>query len=179
MSRALDEAYNKVLDSSWTKQQSFDYLQVHAVNEALRKKFWRTTQHNMHWENYVNKRKDEKELVHILGKEVFDEIKAKGLVPIPKPSTWDRDQPLALNVDVIMHLLFLGVWSTLISVGMDWLRMNQMESSFLLYADGLLEKVQILNLSYCRVLGYKKGKLGGWVSENYLGFARLGSWFYS
>ena len=49
MSRALDEAYDKVQDGSWTKQQSFDYLQVHAVNEALRKKFWRTTQHNMHW----------------------------------------------------------------------------------------------------------------------------------
>ena len=77
-----------------------------------------------------------------------------------------------------MHLLFLGVWSTLVSVGRDWLSSNRMETSFLAYSEGLLEKIQGMNLSYCRVLGYKKGKLGGWVSENYLGFARVAGWFY-
>ena len=179
MSKAMDEAYDKLVAGEWTKEQATNYLQVHGMNDAFRKKFWRTTQHNMHWENFINKKMSEKDFITLLGKDAFSVLKNKGMLPLDKPSSWDRDQPLALNIDVIMHLLFLGVWSTLVSVGMDWLRMNLMESSFLLYADGLLEKIQSLNLSYCKVLGYKKGKLGGWVSENYLGFARVAAWFYS
>lgn len=179
MSKALDTAHDKVVAGEWSKDQSRDYLRANAINKDLHEKFWRTAQHNLHWEAFVNGKKSEENLVEELGEDVFEEIRKCGLKPIDKPATWDRAQPLALNIDVIMHLLFLGVWSTLVTCGMDWLRMNQMEASFLQYADGLLEKVQSLNLSYCRVLGYKKGKLGGWVSENYLGFARIAGWFYN
>jgi hypothetical protein len=44
---------------------------------------------------------------------------------------------------------------------------------------GILEKIQDLQLQWCRVLPYSKTKFGGWVSENYLGFSRISNWFYS
>ena len=174
----MDHTYDNIVAGNWTKEQANNYLQQQALNETIKTSVWRTAQHNMYWEDYITKAKTEEQLLLELGDDVFEVIKAKGKIPLDKPATWDRAQPLALNVDVIMHLLFLGVWSTLVAQGAEWLRLKQMESSFILYAEGLLEKIQALNLSYCRVLGYKKGKLGGWVSENYLGFSRVGGWFY-
>ncbi len=44
---------------------------------------------------------------------------------------------------------------------------------------GLLNYVARLNLAWCKVLPYSRGQFGGWVSENYLGFARLIRWFFS
>ena len=179
MSKAFDTAYDKIVSSEWTKDQAVNYLHVQAINGKIQEKIWKAANHNALWEDYLSKKKTEDQLVKELGGEVFETLKTTGKLPIEKPSTWDRDQPLSLNIDVIMHLLFLGVWSTIVSVGMDWLRMNKMEPSFLQYTDGLLEKIQGLNLSYCKVLPYKKGKLGGWVSENYLGLARVAGWFYA
>ena len=182
MSRAFNEAHDKLQAGVWSRDEAEAFLQVQALNEAMKKRVWRISQHNLHWDEYINKVKTEEQLADELGVELgddaFEVIRMKGRIPVDTPTSWDRAQPLATNIDVIMHLLFLGVWSTLVSVGMEWLRLNQMESSFLLFADGLLEQVQALNLDYCKVLGYKKGRLGGWVSENYLGFARIAGWFY-
>jgi hypothetical protein len=47
------------------------------------------------------------------------------------------------------------------------------------FADGLLEKLGNLHLSWLKCAPYKGGKFGGWVSEHYLGFARVARWFYS
>ena len=41
-----------------------------------------------------------------------------------------------------------------------------------------MESVQSLGLDWCHCVPYKIGKLGGWVSENYLAMCRLLSWFY-
>jgi hypothetical protein len=35
-----------------------------------------------------------------------------------------------------------------------------------------------MGLDWSKCLPYKTGKLGGWVSKNYLAAARLISWFY-
>ena len=51
-------------------------------------------------------------------------------------------------------------------------------SIFVKYTRGSLEYIQILGLSWCKCMSYKTGKLGGWVSENYLAHARLITWFY-
>ena len=46
-------------------------------------------------------------------------------------------------------------------------------------AAGILKNIQKLNINWCKAIAYKTGKLGGWVSENYLAMARLNKWFYS
>ncbi len=53
------------------------------------------------------------------------------------------------------------------------------KASFIAEIKGILESVEELQLSWCRVIAFPGGKLGGWVSENYLGLSRLLKWFYS
>jgi hypothetical protein len=48
MSKEIDKAHDHVVKGEWTKKQANNYLQVHAVNQTLRTKFWRAAQHNKH-----------------------------------------------------------------------------------------------------------------------------------
>ena len=56
--------------------------------------------------------------------------------------------------------------------------MRGLQSGFVRSAKGLLEGIKKFNLDWCKTIGYSGGKLGGWVSENYMGFIRVSSWFY-
>jgi hypothetical protein len=47
------------------------------------------------------------------------------------------------------------------------------------YADNLFESVSKYKLSWCKFIPYKRGTLGGWVSENFIAADRLMHWFYS
>jgi hypothetical protein len=82
-------------------------------------------------------------------------------------------------VDVPMHLLFLGITKTVMNDISDWLKSKLNHNSFFKMSIGILEKIQDLQVQWCRVLPYSKTKFGGWVSENYLGFSRISKWFYS
>jgi hypothetical protein len=95
------------------------------------------------------------------------------------PIAWRRSTDIRQTVDVVMHLLFLGLQKTTMrGVDIDWLKTNKKYASFMRYSNGVLEGVQRLNLSWCKAIPYKGGKLGGWVSENFLAVARLAKWFY-
>ena len=96
----------------------------------------------------------------------------------PTPSLWKRGTQLKQHVDVIMHLVFEGVVKSNVEDIQVWLSQGKYEN-FLRYARGTLESIQRLNLPWCKVLPYLKGKLGGWVAENFLAFARVAKWFYS
>ncbi|KAL7565871.1 hypothetical protein ACA910_007429 [Epithemia clementina (nom. ined.)] len=95
------------------------------------------------------------------------------------PVTWESDAEINDNVDVVMHLLFLGIMKSTIEQTTKWLKKQMKYGSFVQTTDGLLEMVQNLNLDWCSMLGFQRGKLGGWVSENYLGFACLPLWVFS
>ena len=42
---------------------------------------------------------------------------------------------------------------------------------FIRYTNGLFESIQELKFSWCKVITYKKVKLGGWDSTSYFGMA--------
>ena len=47
---------------------------------------------------------------------------------------------------------------------------------------GKLDQLESYNLEWCKIIQYPQGssdKFGGWVAENFLGFIRISSWFYS
>ena len=95
------------------------------------------------------------------------------------PSVWERDVHLYQHVDVIMHLLFLGVVKTVVRKIMNWAKARNKNASLLRYASGVLDSVSSLGVPWCKAFEYRGGKLGGWVSENYLAMTRLAKWFYS
>lgn len=59
-----------------------------------------------------------------------------------------------------------------------WQSLRCSERNFIRYAAGILENIKKQNISWCKAIAYKMGKLGGWVSENYSAMARLNKWSY-
>lgn len=94
------------------------------------------------------------------------------------PAMWERDTDVMQHIDVPMHLLFLGILKTSIQMTQEWMTKRHKSATFVRYSAGSLEGIQQLGLSWCKCLPYKTGKLGGWVSENYLALGRLLPWFY-
>ena len=43
----------------------------------------------------------------------------------------------------------------------------------------VLQSIEDLCLSWCKVQPFTGGRFGGWVSENFLGLSRLLQWLYS
>jgi hypothetical protein len=104
--------------------------------------------------------------------------------PKDLPALWERGLsetnpvPLEKAVDVPMHLLFLGVVKTVTKTIQEWCKVRGTQSAFVRSVKGLLKGIKKFNLDWCKTIEYSGGKLGGWVSENYLGFIRVASWFY-
>ena len=173
LNTAVRKAHGKVVSSKWTLAEAQAFLlvnglladsirdfQVHAMNSKLFKEAMEEP------ERYAQVLADEKETPDLY--RMWE-----------TPATWRRGTQLYQHVDTIMHLVFLGVTKTVAMMIQDWAKGRSKGTAFLKFADGVLEGVQCLNLSWCKVLPYSGGKLGGWVSENYLAFARLLKWFYS
>lgn len=92
------------------------------------------------------------------------------------PPLWRRNVELWQHVDVIMHLLFLGITKTTGRVIAKWTKSKGKHTAFLIYAKDVLESIPLV--PWLAVAPYTGDKLGGWVSENYLALARLSKWFY-
>ena len=95
------------------------------------------------------------------------------------PAIWRRGCSLDQHIDVIMHLLLLGIQKTTMKKIKKWHSLRRSGSNFIEYASGKLDNIQKLNITWCKAMPFKSGKLGGWVSENYLAMTQLNKWFYS
>jgi hypothetical protein len=94
----------------------------------------------------------------------------------PFPPVWTRGDSLQCHIDVIMHLLFLGITKTTVLLVRDWVKANASFPTFQKYAKPIFRMIP--KVGWCTTAPYTGDKLGGWVSENYLAFARLSCWFY-
>jgi hypothetical protein len=94
------------------------------------------------------------------------------------PPSWKRRE-LQEHVDVLMHLVFLGVVKSIMKWIQYWMTLISKNTKLVCFGDGLLEELGNLHLLWLKCAPYKGRKFGGWVSEHYLGFARVARWFYS
>jgi hypothetical protein len=99
--------------------------------------------------------------------------------PWPTPAVWSRGVYLVQHPDVPMHLLFLGVVKTVVQRVEEWMSNKGKCSAFLSEATAMLQGLEDLNLSWCKLQPFSGGKFGGWVSENFLGLSRVLKWLYS
>ena len=176
MQKAVSLAHQKMVENSWTTDNARTYLRVHGLNAEAIDDVIECAQ-NCNTYASLERDKDrspqpfaEIEQERLLHPELFRQWRF--------PALWDRGVDLRQHIDVAMHLLFLGVVKTTIQLVREWAKKRCKYQSFLTYCNGTFETVQSLGLSWCRVLPYSSGKLGGWVSENYLAACRLLPWFY-
>jgi hypothetical protein len=94
------------------------------------------------------------------------------------PTFWMRAMRLDSQIDVPMHLVFLGAVQGVIGFIHSWLRKHNKYANFMRLAQERFSGFLQLKLNWLKILLYKGDRLGGWVSENYVGFTRVAKWFY-
>jgi hypothetical protein len=182
MKAAVATAHGGFVTRGWSKRTVDSYLRVHGLNKEAIMAIMKCATHCKEYTDAVTLSctvggETEMENLHELEKlkethpELFQQWKF--------PAIWDRGVLLQQHIDVAMHLIFLGVVKTCIVMVQDWTKLRGKHSAFLRYVKGTLEPIQRLGLDWCRCVPYRTGKLGGWVSENYLGASRLLDWLYS
>lgn len=98
--------------------------------------------------------------------------------PVDCPPLWDRGVELHQHIDAVMHLVFLGAVNGTLLFIHTWLKQHSLYAPFMRGVEQRLAGVKKLNLHWLKAMLYKGDKLGGWVSENYLAFARVCKWFF-
>jgi hypothetical protein len=92
------------------------------------------------------------------------------------PVPWSLYSDPSIYVDVLMHLLFLGVVKTTITMLAEWMSSQGKNAEFLRRSVDKNKLLQALKIDWIKWEDY--GAFGAWVSESYMGFSRVMLWFY-
>ena len=94
------------------------------------------------------------------------------------PVPWRRTTlPLILTPDARMHLFGLGITKMATAKAMNWMKVQSKCASFKRQNSYVFDSLASFNISWINVMQHTGDKLGGWVSENYMDFARIMPWF--
>ncbi len=173
LKEAVQAAHNGFVHDGWSPNNLKTYLPVHGINSEAVQGIFECAKN---CKAVIDLPEDDPQRVALIMKqrtnpELFTMWKFLSL--------WSRNVKLCQHIDVIMHLVFLGVVKTTMQKFLESFALRGKQASFLKYSNSLLESVQQLRLSWCKCIPCKTGKFGGWVSENYLGAARIFAWLYS
>jgi hypothetical protein len=170
---AVDTTHTKILQGLWTKDKAHTYLRVHGVNKKSASEVI---------DNASNCRKLASAAQGTLAHTALA-LEAERHPSMYKkwkpPAFWNRNVPMERFVDAPMHLLFLGITKTIVTMIHEWLRLRDQNTIFLRYARKAMLLPYKLGLDWCKAIPYGGGKLGGYIAENYLAIGRLSGWFYS
>lgn len=171
--KAVAFIHDAYCNHGWKNQQCSAYLQVEGLDE---KAIDKVLEHASRCFSLGIAESDPEKYRIIINDAAKNPSKYQKMVD---PASWIRPgMTLDLHPDVIMHLLYLGVEKTLLGQVQNWHVAQMKWSTFARSSKTYLDVFQTMTIDWIAVLPYKGGKLGGWVSENFLGFSRIQLWFY-
>jgi len=77
-------------------------------------------------------------------------------------------------VDVLMHLLFLGITKATRELIYEWISETKRLSGYKIFSNNIFEPIADMGLDWCKSLVVNSG----WVSDDYIVFARICKWLY-
>ena len=164
----------------WNKKKFEQYLRLHGLNAEIIAKAWETSSKQQLFQQLsMSQNKTDS------GNKLYEKLRMErkdspiNFQVLPKPSVWDQGVTLEQHVDVICHLLFLGITKSTILLIQDWNCLQNHNDPFVMFCKKATSKVSSLHLSWLPVIPFKGGRIGGWVSENYMAFTRIMKWAYS
>ena len=171
---AIDVAYDCFVNNKWTQKNVELYLKVEGLNAEFIEHFLQNAINA-----YALKMEQNNNRNHTSN--ILQDFRSRPEAynkPQP-PALWERvDVKLAHTIDAIMHLIFLGIVKSAIFQVHDWLTLQNKYSAFMKWAESYMSVFHHFKIDWLVIQPYKGANLGGWVSENYLGFARIMLWFY-
>jgi hypothetical protein len=91
---------------------------------------------------------------------------------------WRRGIKMKANLDVIMHIIFLGIIKTVVRMVMHWCKRRDKLNELLDRLKGTPEALMELNIEWLELLPFLGGKIGGMVSENYMAMFLAMPWLF-
>jgi len=167
LKQAVRKAHEKIEAGDWEKNQGKEYLVTFGLNTEAQKEII---------DNALNCRVL-KDAINENNQTVIDDCNSvKQLHPKKYelwkwPPIWDTKLSIQQSPEPCMHQLFLGLVKTMCFEIQDWTALRNKYSSMRRVLEIMTLDVQKLRLSWCKIEPYRGEKLGGWVSENFLGFA--------
>lgn len=173
LKEAIDTAHDGYLNKGWSNQNCVSYLEV----EGMSSKFINVVlEHSARSLSLQIAKQEPHKYQAILDAAAANPSEYK---KAPNPNSWTRPTiPLVLHPDVIMHLIFLGIVKTTNIIIQSCLSAQTKWKSFKRSTETYLKEFQIMTIEWIPIQPYQGGKMGGWVSENFLGFSRIMPWFY-
>lgn len=173
LKKAVDFIHDAFCNHGWKNQQCSAYLQVEGLDEKAIEK---VLEHASRCFSLGVAKSDPAKYRPIINDAQKNPSKYQKMAHF---ATWIRPgMTLELHPEAIMHLLFLGVEKTVLGQVQSWHVAQNKWSSFARSIKNYLDAFQTMTIDWIAVLPYKGGKLGGWVSENFLGFSRIQLWFF-
>ena len=177
LKKAFHETHMNVSNGIWSSKEGAEFLRVHCISrQSSQELLLRASNCKMLADATSDPDGNGDLLTALLEDERENPLMYKELTP---PPSWSEEMQIALYPDVPMHLAFLGTTKVTVLDVQSWTSCRGKSSMFKDYVSGILESVACLRLPWCQVLPYSSGTFVGWISENYVGLARLLRWFYA
>jgi len=181
LKQSLELAFNNLVSGAWKNKEVHEFLSRECIN---------TDMINQVQDNAANARalqavnEDESQESDAVRELVRGEQRQKPhLYCCPEmPFSWDILGPgqdsLSLFVDVLMHLMFLGIVKSVLLRVKKWMQDQHLFEDFKVRGEKLSQILDELKLDWLPVLEFRNGTFGGWVSENFVAFSRIATWFF-
>jgi hypothetical protein len=177
MRSAAEETHEMVLCSQWKSVEGKAYLRTNGLQPDLQDLVVRQAENAKELDNA--KRSNNQRLLN--GLEARRLLNPDSFKSAALPSIWQLPGvELRDFINVIMHLLFLGVVRTTVKESLvQWLKAHDMFSSFVRQCKAPMDAVKALNIVWVKAprLGVK-GTFPGALSENWLATSRLSKWLF-
>ena len=167
--------HDKIVKGEWTNKEGKSYLSTYCFNTETRHAI-------LEWA--TNCRVKQNAIADNNNELLQACTEAEGLSPEkfekhPGLPMWEMDMSLQQSTEPCMHPLFLGIVKNITFEIQDWAALRQKYTNMRNKLELMTKAIESLHLSWCKVQPYKGEKLGGWVSENFVGFSRVLPWVYS
>jgi hypothetical protein len=174
---AAGKAGDRLVDGTWSEKGARAYLKSFGINDKWADAVVRFSMVKMslYGESYNVALLDEMTENEI---EEAEAMLESGNGGVPIPNSWRDDIHFFQNLDAPMHLLFLGVIKTTLELIFQWCKQNLMFANLLRDAEGILEEIQNLRISWCKAFPLGNGAFGAWVSEQWVAFGKVIIWWF-
>lgn len=177
LANTVSKVHSNIVQRVWTVEQALAFMEVGGLNEKCRSEVIDRATNCLLEITIEGQSEIEPEVHQILLRDKRSHPELYKCWQLP--SSWCRGVEITQHIDAIMHLLFLGVIKTTMKRVNYWAKVRGKHDAMVSSSKLILEGVQDLRLQWVNVLPYRQGCFSGWVSENYLGMARMLPWFYN
>jgi hypothetical protein len=171
---SMREAGKRLVDGTWKEPVARSFLRVEGINEEWINKIVKFTR-------YVKAVNDIDPNLEELTEEEERLAEEQVLAGdgYPMPESWRDNISFIQNIDVPMHLLFLGMVESAVELIIMWCKRKRLYTKLRKKSQGAMKGLEVLGLSWLKILDMRNGKMGGWISENYMAFSRIAPWWYT